>query len=454
MKKQSVVIIGAGLSGLAAAAFLSKAGFQTKIFERTAHIGGRCRSILLGNERFGTYFFDVGPIFSGLNIVKLIKERLKEKIAFKTAPVKIHIFSKGRCSITIPPSFSELRKTGLSIFETISLSYRLWRQKQFDAYSYMSSHHDIACFLTKNQFMRNIFNMRAGLFHGCLPDDMPGYTFNPKGYGRPFYPLGGMQSIPDTLLNIIKKYDGQIYTTAPVDKILIKNNKAIGVLVHGKSVRADFIISSVSIVQTVLKLCKDTKFNSIFLNQIKSYKQGLQASMVFMIVDKAKINVEHGNVLYVYLPPYDLNKTMHQLFKGIYPDEPPFGVFLTRGNEAFRPATLLFYTPKGETNKQCLIQEAERLVEKAALFIPKFTSSILWKKTVTSLDYPHEIGFKSCVLPVAESKGYKKMPFKLPVKNLYNVGSSVLPAGGGTVQAVKSGLQCAEFIYSSAEKSF
>ena len=40
MKKQSAVIIGAGLSGLAAAAFLSKAGFQTKIFERTAYIGG------------------------------------------------------------------------------------------------------------------------------------------------------------------------------------------------------------------------------------------------------------------------------------------------------------------------------------------------------------------------------------------------------------------------------
>ena len=46
MKKQRVVIIGAGLSGLAAAAFLSKAGFQTTIFERTAHIGGRCRSVL------------------------------------------------------------------------------------------------------------------------------------------------------------------------------------------------------------------------------------------------------------------------------------------------------------------------------------------------------------------------------------------------------------------------
>jgi len=45
--KRSTIIIGAGLSGLATGAFLSKAGFEVKIFERTAYVGGRCRSILL-----------------------------------------------------------------------------------------------------------------------------------------------------------------------------------------------------------------------------------------------------------------------------------------------------------------------------------------------------------------------------------------------------------------------
>jgi len=310
----------------------------------------------------------------------------------------------------------------------------------------MSSHNDIACFITKNQLIRNVLNMRASLFHGCLPDDMPGYTFNAKDYGKPFYPVGGTQKIPDTFVNIIKKYSGQIYTNTPVDKVLIENNKAIGVVIQGEPIRADFIISGASIVQTVLKLCKGANFDLIFLKQIKSYKQGLEVSMIFTIVDKNKINIEDGNVLYAFLPASDLNNIMHQLFSGIYPDVPPFGVFFTQGNEKLRPATLLFYTPRGEKDKERIIQEGERLLIIASFIISNFANSIIWKRFITSLDYPKEIGFKSCVLPVAESKIYKKVSFRLPIKNLFNVGSSVLPAGGGTVQAVKSGLECAEFI--------
>ncbi|MDL1956334.1 MAG: FAD-dependent oxidoreductase [Candidatus Desulfofervidus auxilii] len=445
---KNVIVIGAGLGGLSVASALLKAGFKVKIFEKTSHIGGRCRSIWLGNEEFGRYPFDVGPIFSGTNIIKLIKNELKEKPNFKPEFVKIYIFSNKKFLMNMPPRhhlLKNLKKMGFSFSESIFFIYKLWKQRQFDSYSYMDSHNDIACFLTKNQLMRNILNMRAGLFHGCLPDDMPGYTFNAKDYGRPFYPSGGMQKIPDTFLNVIKKYNGQIYTNMSVDKILIENNKTVGVVVQGEFIKADFVISAISIVETVLKLCKGVSFKNEFLKLIKSYKQGLEVSMFFMIVDKNKIDVEDGNVLYAFLPESDLNKVMHQLFNGIYPNDPPFGIFFTKSGK-FRPVTLLFYTPKGEKNKKRIIQAGEFLLEIANLAIPNLINAIVWRKIITSLDYPNEIGFKSCVLPVAESKNYKKVSFQLPIKNLFNVGSSVLPSGGGTVQAVKSGLECAKFI--------
>ncbi len=443
-------MIGAGLGGLATAAFLAKAGLKTTVFEKTSYIGGRCRSVWFGNSELGKYLFDVGPIFSGNNLIKLIKKRLKEEPAFKSASVKIHIFSKGKYLTSIPPGrhiLRNFRKMGLSFYETISLIYKLWKQKHFESYSYMDSHNDIACFLTKNQLMRNILNMRSALFHGCLPDDMPGYTFNNKDYGKPFYPMGGIQKIPDTFVNIIKKYNGEIYTNIPVERISIEDEKAVGVLAKGERVKSDFIISGVSVMQTVLKLCKGINFTFTFSDQIKSFKQGLQVSMIFIIIDKNRIDVEGGNVLYVSLPASDLNEMVHQLFNGIYPDDLPFGLFLPQENQQdFRTAILLFCASKGETNRERIIQEGERLLERANLLISNFTNSIVWKKNVTSLDYPVEIGFRSCVLPVAESKTYRKLSFQLPVKNLFNVGSSVLPAGGGTVQAVKSGLQCAEFI--------
>ena len=68
--------------------------------------------------------------------------------------------------------------------------------------------------------------------------------------------------------------------------------------------------------------------------------------MIFTIVDKNKINIEDGNVLYAFLPASDLNNIMHQLFSGIYPDVPPFGVFFTQGNEKLRPATFFLYSKR------------------------------------------------------------------------------------------------------------
>ncbi|HIC91630.1 MAG TPA: NAD(P)/FAD-dependent oxidoreductase [Syntrophaceae bacterium] len=455
--KYNAIIIGAGLGGLAAAAFLAKAGLKTVIFEKTPYIGGRCRSCWFGNSKFGKYPFDVGPIFSGTNLIKLLKERLGEEPAFKITPVKILIFSKGKYLTTIPPGrhiLKDLRQMGASFSEAIYSSYKLWRQRRLESYSHMDSHNDIAHFLTKNQLMRNILNMRAGLFHGCLPDDMPGYTFNNKDYGKPFYPIGGMQKIPDTLVSIIKKHGGQIHTAIPVSQILMEDGKAVGVLAEGECIKSDFVISGISVAQTVLELCKGARFTFAFLDQVRSFKQGLQASMVFMIIDRKKIDIPQGNLLYISLPPLDLNETMHQLFNGIYPDDPPFGLFVTEGipQQRFETATLIFYAPKGEVKRDRIVREGEQLVKKTNLFIPGFRDSILWQKTVTSLDYPAQIGFRSSVLPVAESKTYRKLPFPLPIKNLFNVGSSVLPSGGGTVQAVKSGLECGEFILISIKK--
>lgn len=455
--KYNAIIIGAGLGGLSTAAFLAKAGLKTIIFEKTPYIGGRCRSCWFGNSKFGEYPFDVGPIFSGTSLIKLLKERLEEEPAFKIAPVKIHIFSEGKYLTTIPPGrhiLRNLRQMGASFREAMYLGYKLWRQKHFESYSHMDSHNDIANFLTKNQLMRNILNMRAGLFHGCLPDDMPGYTFNNRDYGNPFYPIGSMQKIPDTLVSIIEKHGGEICTATPVSQILIEGEKAVGVLAQGECIKSDFVISGISVVRTILELCKGTKFTFAFLDQVRSFRQGLQVSMIFMIIDRKRINTEQGNLLYILLPALDLNETMHQLFNGVYPDDPPFGVFLTEGapGQKFETATLIFYAPKGEANKERIIHEGEQLLKKTDLFISGFTDSILWKKAVTSLDYPVEIGFRSSVLPVAESKTYRKLPFQLPIKNLFNVGSSVLPSGGGTVQAVKSGLECAESILISIKK--
>jgi phytoene dehydrogenase-like protein len=51
-----VVVIGAGIGGMSAAARIAKAGHQVDIFEAANFVGGKCRT-----EWIGRYAFDTGP---------------------------------------------------------------------------------------------------------------------------------------------------------------------------------------------------------------------------------------------------------------------------------------------------------------------------------------------------------------------------------------------------------
>ena len=55
MKKVS--IIGAGFSGLSAAAYLAKNNFEVDVYEKNESAGGRARQIKTDNG----YVFDMGP---------------------------------------------------------------------------------------------------------------------------------------------------------------------------------------------------------------------------------------------------------------------------------------------------------------------------------------------------------------------------------------------------------
>jgi phytoene dehydrogenase-like protein len=53
-----VIVIGAGIGGLAAAARLANAGYRVTLLEKNAVPGGRSTALDLGGYRF-----DVGPTF-------------------------------------------------------------------------------------------------------------------------------------------------------------------------------------------------------------------------------------------------------------------------------------------------------------------------------------------------------------------------------------------------------
>ncbi len=70
-----------------------------------------------------------------------------------------------------------------------------------------------------------------------------------------FYPMGGIYKIIEALVTMAKKYGVAFRTNAPVNKILIENNHAIGVeLESGERILADIVISNADIHHTETQL--------------------------------------------------------------------------------------------------------------------------------------------------------------------------------------------------------
>ncbi|MHB8896064.1 MAG: phytoene desaturase family protein, partial [Candidatus Geothermincolia bacterium] len=62
MKTKHAIVVGAGLGGLSAAAFLSKNGFKVDVFERNPHPGGYACSFVRGRFEFETALHELSGI--------------------------------------------------------------------------------------------------------------------------------------------------------------------------------------------------------------------------------------------------------------------------------------------------------------------------------------------------------------------------------------------------------
>ena len=83
MNQSDIVIIGAGLSGLATALLLHEAGKSFCILESSAHIGGRIRSVLDNNT--GNHLADLGPTWVWPAYQPVVREWLK-RLKLETFP--------------------------------------------------------------------------------------------------------------------------------------------------------------------------------------------------------------------------------------------------------------------------------------------------------------------------------------------------------------------------------
>lgn len=274
-----VVVIGAGLGGLAAALRLAHAGFRVTVLEKNVHVGGK-----MGRYREKGYTFDTGPT---LLTMPFVVQELFRDIGCSSLPIELQRVDP-ICSYRWPDGSTldattdaEHMASGLSKFSSkdgeaflrfLQHGERLYRSAvetflflpigslRFD--ELMAHAHlfprvlRIDPFRTYDQAVRKFFMdarsrqffLRFATYNGSSPYRTPAtmavIPYIELRFGG-WYIRDGMYRLAAAMEELARRTSVQVHTGIEVGRILIRNGKACGVqLASGDKLEADAVLTN------------------------------------------------------------------------------------------------------------------------------------------------------------------------------------------------------------------
>jgi protoporphyrinogen oxidase len=251
-----VVIVGAGVMGLAAAYHALKRGHEVDIFEAGPEAGGMAAHFSLGDisiERFYHFICKTdGATFALLDELGLLGK-------MRWTPTSMGYFIDGRLHRWGDP-VSLLRFPALGLVSKIRyglLAFVSTRRDRWDALETQSAKDWITRWCGKTVYDRLWRPLFAYKFYEYADNVSAAWIWTRiKRTGRSRRSLmqeelgyieGGSQTLVDTLVSAIDAMGGRIHLGTPVQRVLVEAEAAVGVRVGNADIAADAVISTAPI---------------------------------------------------------------------------------------------------------------------------------------------------------------------------------------------------------------
>jgi phytoene desaturase len=336
MKKQKAIVIGGGFAGLSAASYLAKNGYQVSLFEKNKEIGGRARKLEIDGftfdmgpswywmpDVFENYFNDFGTsvkeqydlirldpsyaVFYGKDDVFRIPANLNEfyQLFEKHEPGSSAKLKKFLADAEYKYNVSMndfVQKPSLSILEF--MDFRILNAAlRMDLFKSISKYIK-ANF--KNTKLVQLLEFPV-LFLGAKPDETPA-LYSMMNYADivlgTWYPMGGMVKIVDAMVNVATQQGVEIKTDQAIEKIIVSNNTATGVISNGITYMADVVVGAADYHHIEQNLLEE-KYRNYSESYWKSRKMAPSCLMYYIGLDKQIDGLEHHNLFFD--APFDLH---------------------------------------------------------------------------------------------------------------------------------------------------
>jgi phytoene desaturase len=328
MKK--IIIIGAGLGGLAAAIRLAKSGFSVSVLEKNETVGGKVNFVEADGYKFDTgaslltmrhvleelftfagkriedyleiiplepicrYFWSDGTIFDASADLQKTEREIE-----KIAPPDVKNFQKYLADSK--QKYEVAERTFLA--HSLNDLPKLLRPKYLKDLVAVSSlktldKHNKSYFQSPK--LRQLFN-RFATYNGSSPFRTPAtFALIPYvefGLGA-WYVKGGMYEIPKALEKLAKELGAEICTEAEVEKIEVENGKAVGVRVGGESFGCDFVIANSDAVETYRNLIDKENRLSFSDKKLNKIEPSCSGFVLLLGTKKQFPQLAHHNIFF------------------------------------------------------------------------------------------------------------------------------------------------------------
>ncbi len=384
-----VLVIGAGLGGLALACRLAKNGKRVEIYEKNAFPGGRA-----AQKKVKGYTIDLGPTFL------LMPLEFEEFFAYcgkkmeNVLPIsplepnyRLHYWDNTHFDVSsnLPSMLKEIQRVspqdenGFLRFLTheqrvhdviyphfiahsprsiwdIVFSTRIFSFLRADGFHSMWEHMENFFASAKLKLAFSFQSMYLGQSPLLTPATYAIIPYVELAQGV-WYPSNGIYEIVFQMEKLAKELGVKIHYNADVLEIVIENNTAVGVkLQNGEIIRAETIVSNLDLPAAYSKLIPLELRKNYSDKKLTKMEYGCSAFMLYLGIDKDYPQLLHHNVFF----SEDYLKNFEELFEQkVLPENPSLYVNVpTRTNPKFAPRgkhllTILAPVPTIESkNKQ------------------------------------------------------------------------------------------------------
>lgn len=480
---RSVVIIGAGVAGLAAGAYLARHGCRVVVLEANPAIGGCCGSVSVDGYTFteGAQYLIYSRILD-LVFAELGVER-SQALAFRRVATPQTTHLPDGVTITIGDDFL-VAAEGASIDiaraqDELRLMVKKWEPvgrlletedillSPFSAWKLLARawRHLPKLGRSLDAEFRLLFNdrhFRSGLaahmvYAGAPPHQLPSVTIIAAVSALEdgmVLPVGGMGKIPEALAQVLREHGGELLLDARVNRICVQGGRVTGVQTDQQGIIAcEQVISTANAMATYGALLDSSAVPGRMLRKVRRTRLAPRALSV-QLGTPQKLTL--GSHLNYFVP---MLEDLNSYFSPVH-DLPGWGYFsvptLLAPELASTGGSVIEYYPvirQDEPLSAWGEDRVNRLGDLSVAFLQsQFDMTVDARRVRGPREFRDQLNlYDGSVYGVSAAQGITGLfPHRAPVEGLYLAGQTTYP-GLGVPTAALSGILAARLVLKARE---